>query len=58
LIGIHYPFVAVRRRPAALAASGVVCYNAGPRQFNSNESRLSGVVKRQENAKENVKKTQ
>jgi hypothetical protein len=55
---MHYPFVAVRRGPAALAASGVVCYNAGPRQFNSNESWLSGFVKRQENAKENVKKTQ
>jgi tripartite-type tricarboxylate transporter receptor subunit TctC len=55
LTGIHYPFVAVRRGPAALAASGVVCYNAGPRQFNSNESWLSGFVKRQENAKEDAK---
>jgi tripartite-type tricarboxylate transporter receptor subunit TctC len=59
LTGIHYPFVAVRCGRAALAASGVVCYNAGPRQFNSNEPWLSGFVKtarkRQENAKRKPK---
>jgi tripartite-type tricarboxylate transporter receptor subunit TctC len=42
---MHYPFVAVCRGRAALAASGVVCYNAGPRQFNSDEPWLSGFVK-------------
>jgi tripartite-type tricarboxylate transporter receptor subunit TctC len=56
LIGIHYPFVAARHGRAALAASGVVCYNAGPRQFNSNEPWLSGFVKAARKRQENVKR--
>jgi hypothetical protein len=55
---MHYPFVAARRKRAALAASGVVCYNAGPRRFNSNEARLSGFVKTARKRQENAKKTQ
>jgi len=38
---MHYPFVAARRGRAALAASGFVCYNAGPRRFNNNEPLLA-----------------
>jgi tripartite-type tricarboxylate transporter receptor subunit TctC len=52
LTGIRYPFVAVRRGRVVLAASGVVCYNAGPRRFNSREPAACGFVKRQEKRRE------
>jgi hypothetical protein len=52
---MHYPFVAVCCGRAALAASGVVCYNAGPRQFNSNQPWLSGFVKTGKKTPRNAK---
>jgi hypothetical protein len=54
---MHYPFVAVRRGRAALAALGVVCYNAGPRQFNSNDPWLSGFVNTARKRQVDAKKT-